>query len=86
VSTPLSGIPEIVDDGAAGRLVPEGDVVATADAIAALLARPDERARLATAGRARAEALFDLGRNAAVLRHWFDEALAKDRESCSSLA
>jgi colanic acid/amylovoran biosynthesis glycosyltransferase len=86
VSTPVTGIPEIVDGGRAGLLVPEGDVAATADAIAALVTNPDECARLAAAGRARAEVLFDLARNATVLRGWFDEALAREREPCSSPA
>lgn len=86
VSTPVGGIPEILDGGRAGLLVPAGDVAATADAVAALLASPDRRARLAAAGRARAEALFDLGRNAEVLRDWLARALAGGREACSSPA
>jgi glycosyltransferase involved in cell wall biosynthesis len=86
IATPVSGIPEILDDGRAGRLVPECDAAATAEALAELLARPDQRASLAAAGRARAEALFDLDRNVAVLREWFDGALSKVREPCSSPA
>ncbi len=68
VSTRLSGIPEIVDDGVTGLLVPPRDVAALADAVAALLADPAGAAAMGAAGRARAEVLFDLRRNAALLQ------------------
>lgn len=68
VSTRLSGIPEIVDDGATGLLVPPRDAAALADALQALLADPARAAAMGRAGRARAEERFDLHRNAAVLR------------------
>ena len=47
ISTPVVGIPEILDQGRAGVMVPENDDQATADAIGALLADPARRAELA---------------------------------------
>jgi len=44
--------PEIVTDGATGRIVPAGDVAALATAMVALARSPAERQRLAQAGRA----------------------------------
>ena len=68
VSTALSGIPEIVDDGVTGLLVPPRDAAALADALQALLTDPARAAALGRVGRSRAEERFDLHRNAAVLR------------------
>jgi glycosyltransferase involved in cell wall biosynthesis len=71
ISTPVSGIPEILDGGRAGVLVPENDPAATARAMCELLEDAPRRAELARAGRRRAEELFD-GRNAArTLHEWF---------------
>jgi glycosyltransferase involved in cell wall biosynthesis len=75
ISTPVTGIPEILGHGRAGVLVPENDVTATADAIEALLRDPARRARLAADGRRRAEELFDGQKVARQLSGWFDEAL-----------
>ncbi len=83
VSTPVTGIPEIVDRGRAGVLVPEHDADATANALERLLADPAERARLARAGRARAEELFHIESNSRVLHGWFNESLSKGESSCA---
>ena len=60
VSTRFSAIPELVRDGATGRLVEPGDRPSLARAIAALAAAPDLRARLGRAGRERVHARFAL--------------------------
>lgn len=52
VGSRIGGIPELVRDGENGLLVPEKDVRALADALLALAADPDLRARLGAAGRA----------------------------------
>lgn len=49
VSTPIAGIPEAIVDGETGRLVPAEDVGALTDALRALLADDEERARLGAA-------------------------------------
>ncbi len=81
VSTRLSGIPEIVEDGRTGRLVAPGSAVELADALAELLSDPSRAAAMGRAGRARVERLFDLHRNAARIRDMFraGRALAEDR-------
>jgi glycosyltransferase involved in cell wall biosynthesis len=63
VSTPIAAIPEIVEDGTSGVLVPPRDPVALADALARLLADAELRARLGTAARKRIEERFDIERN-----------------------
>ena len=64
VSTRLSGIPELIDDGTTGLLVPPGDHAALAAALARLIADPALRARLGAAGEARVRVAFDA--NAAI--------------------
>jgi len=75
VSTPVTGIPEILDQGRCGVLVPENDAQATADAIETLLKDPARREQIARDGRKRAEELFDAQKTARTLGGWFDEAL-----------
>jgi len=73
VSTALSGIPEIVVDGETGYLVEPGDAVALAGAMEKILREPESSARLGRAGRRRAEELFDLHANVALLGRWLTE-------------
>ena len=47
------GVPELVRDGETGRLVPEGDAEAFADAVRTLLRAPERRRRMGDAARAR---------------------------------
>jgi glycosyltransferase involved in cell wall biosynthesis len=49
VATPVDGVPELIDDGVHGRLVPPGDPAALADAVRGLLDDPALRRALATA-------------------------------------
>jgi glycosyltransferase involved in cell wall biosynthesis len=60
VSSGVGGVPELVADGETGFVVPPGDPAALAGALSRLIADPDLRRRMGTAGRARAETLFDL--------------------------
>jgi colanic acid/amylovoran biosynthesis glycosyltransferase len=64
VASHLSGIPELVDNEVTGLTVPPGDSGAIADAIARLASDPALGSRLASAGRQRVAADFDLDRNA----------------------
>ena len=52
VSTTVAGIPEVVDDGRTGFLVPPGDAVALGAALRTVLGDDAVRARIAAAGRA----------------------------------
>lgn len=60
ISTWVSGIPELIDDGVCGRLVEPNDPTALADAIATLLADPALRETFAVAGRRKVEREFDV--------------------------
>ncbi|MEM6569319.1 MAG: glycosyltransferase family 4 protein [Planctomycetota bacterium] len=62
LSTNVSAIPEVVVDGATGRLVPPDDPEAMAAAMVELAADPALRSRLGTAGHARAVERFGLDR------------------------
>lgn len=68
VSTPVTGIPELVRAGETGWLVPPRDPAALAAAMAAVLDDPTEAGRRAEAARRRVELDFDLRRNAAFLK------------------
>lgn len=58
VATAVAAIPELIDHGATGLLVPQGDPAALADALAGLIAAPARRAALGTAGCARVRGTF----------------------------
>lgn len=62
VASAVGGLPELVEDGVTGLLVPPRDPEALADVLRRLLADADLRRRLGAAGRARAEERFDLPR------------------------
>jgi glycosyltransferase involved in cell wall biosynthesis len=60
VSTRISGIPELVEDGVSGRLVAAGDPAALADAVQALFNDPHQCESFAEAGRRKVERDFDV--------------------------
>lgn len=67
IATRLSGIPELVEDGANGLLVEERDAAALADAMARLASDASLGDRLAEAARRTVRERFDRARNAARL-------------------
>jgi len=71
VATPVTGIPEVLRDGATGLLVPERDPAALAAALDRLLGDPVLRSRLAGAARRLVEADFDARRQAAAVAEGF---------------
>jgi glycosyltransferase involved in cell wall biosynthesis len=75
VGSRVGGIPEMVDDGVTGRLVPPRDPRALADALEPLLLHPDERLRLGRAGLARARTDFSLPLHAARVQGIYDKVL-----------
>jgi len=77
VATTAGGMPEVVEDGRTGLLVPPDDAPALAAAIRRLLGDGSLRASLGRAGRARAEALFGWETVAAGLRAVHAEARAR---------
>jgi glycosyltransferase involved in cell wall biosynthesis len=60
VATHAGGVPEIVESGSTGLLVPAKDPGALARANGALLSDPDRRRRMGAAGRARVEKHFTI--------------------------
>ena len=60
LSTRVSAIPELIEDGDTGVLTPPGDVAALAGALARLIRNPQERARLGAAGADRVRARFTM--------------------------
>lgn len=52
VSTSVGGVPDVVQDGQTGRLVPVNDAQALAEAILHIVANPEQAALIAEAGRA----------------------------------
>mgnify|MGYP002725718403 CR=1 FL=1 len=71
----------VLGGGEAGVLVEQRDVSGTAAAIEALLDDEARRRAIATAGRARAEELFDGRKSAETLAEWFAEEA--DLERCA---
>jgi glycosyltransferase involved in cell wall biosynthesis len=64
VASDAGGLPEVVEHGVTGLVVPRGDTPALAEAIGSLLEDPERRRRMGIAGRERALRLFDWDRSA----------------------
>ena len=59
LSTPVSGVPEIIDDGENGLMVPPDDPAALAAALERLITMPEFRAELGRKGEAKVRGQFD---------------------------
>ncbi len=87
VSTAVSGIPELIEDGQSGLLVPERDPIALADALGRLLDDLPLAGRLGQAGRAKVDRAFNLDKITDQLLHLFNSELAgKTNPKWQSLA
>jgi glycosyltransferase involved in cell wall biosynthesis len=75
VATNGGALPEIVIDGETGCLVPMGDPNAMAHAIGSLLADPEKRRNMGSAGRERVLANFTIDRCAQEFHHVYDMML-----------
>lgn len=73
------GVPEAVDDGASGLLVPEGDVAGLTAALERLLSDADLAARMGAAGRRLVEERYDVERQTGVLEELYDRVAADGR-------
>ena len=76
VSTPVSGIPELVQHGRSGLIVPERDAPALADAVESLAVDASLRERLRQGAFEILRERFDLERNARELARKFEEVSA----------
>ena len=81
VSTAISGIPEMIDDGVHGLLVEPRDPQALAAALRRVLTEPALHARLARAGRQRICERFDSRRTTLDLRDLFVAELRRRQEA-----
>jgi colanic acid/amylovoran biosynthesis glycosyltransferase len=75
VSTYVSGIPELMEDGQSGLLVKEKDPVALADAMQHLLADSELRIKLGKSGRQKIIEEFNIDKNVAQLATLFERYL-----------
>ena len=75
VSTEISGVPELVEDGVNGFLVPSRDPQALADRIETLLRDPALRARFAQQGRRKVHEAFDVRRNTRRILALFQQSM-----------
>jgi glycosyltransferase involved in cell wall biosynthesis len=73
VSTDVTGVPEIIDDGLDGLIVPQNNPAALAHALDRLLVSPTLRGQLAVTARLKVEREFDVRQNVAVLHRWLAE-------------
>ena len=79
IASDVAGIPEALDDGRCGILVPPKDVGALADAMATLLGDASLRRTLADRARRRTEQQFDMWRNGARLAELLSAAAPSPR-------
>jgi glycosyltransferase involved in cell wall biosynthesis len=77
VSTTVAGIPEVVDDGRTGWLVPPADAAALGDAMARVLADPAAAARIAAAGRDAVLPRFNVEGYVTAVTELYDRLLAR---------
>jgi glycosyltransferase involved in cell wall biosynthesis len=76
VSTRHGGIPEVVEHGVSGLLVPEGDVAAVADCLRRIAADASVRDGLATRGAAAVRDQFSAARQIAVIEQLYADAIS----------
>lgn len=74
VTSRVAGVPELVEDGISGVLVPPGSITHLTDALNRLLQNPDLRADMGRAGRAKVMEEFTSATEAEKLRQLFDRA------------
>ena len=72
-----AGLPEVVEHGVTGLVVPRGDTQALTAAMETLLADPLLRRRMGVAGRVRALRMFDWDRTAEQFEEIYRETLMR---------
>ena len=79
VATRVGGVPEVIEDGVTGLLVPPGHPVALAAAIRRLLEAPDLSARLGAAGQQLVTSRFSLERMISATEQQYTTLLERSR-------
>ena len=84
VASAVGGLPELVEDGVTGRLVPPGDAPALAGALSAVVTDPAAARRLGAAARERVRLRHDPGAHVGALLEVYDTARRTVATSLSS--
>jgi glycosyltransferase involved in cell wall biosynthesis len=79
IASSVEGLPEVVEDGLTGMLVPPADPAALARGIIALAADSTLRRAMGRHGRARVERLFTVDRMIARHEHFYERVAGRDR-------
>jgi glycosyltransferase involved in cell wall biosynthesis len=79
VSTAVGGVPELVEDGECGLLVPQGDAQALTKAMRYMLENPEARISMGSASARRAEECFDVKVMTEAYEELYRTAVAKSR-------
>ncbi|QFS84586.1 Alpha-D-kanosaminyltransferase [Roseivivax sp. THAF40] len=74
VTSRIAGIPELIEDGVTGRLVPPGDLDALTDALSDCLSDPDRSRAMGQAARRKVAAEFNVAQEAAKLSRLIEDA------------
>ena len=82
VATAVGGVPDLIVDGLHGRLVPPGEPVALADAVAELLRAPDLAQEMGRRARERQRSEFDLASLVRRLERLYEDLLAVRLAGC----
>jgi glycosyltransferase involved in cell wall biosynthesis len=77
VATNGGGVPEIVQDGITGLLVPMGDALRMAEAIDYLLTHPDEATEMGVRGRERVRTHFTIQKTARMVEAVYGEVFGR---------
>jgi glycosyltransferase involved in cell wall biosynthesis len=77
VATNGGGVPEIVQDGITGLLVPMGDALRMAEAIDYLLTHPDEATMMGVRGRERVQTHFTIQKTARMVEEVYGEVFGR---------
>ena len=78
VATAVGGIPELIDDGETGYLVPQGDITSMAARIHALLENPILRRQMGTRAISIAQRRFHLERQVQEFLDWYQDIRERD--------
>ena len=79
VSTAVGGVPELVEDGVSGILVPNEDLEGLTAAMLRMVQHPDLREQMGRAARCRAVERFDIQQTVRAYEALYEEILQRQR-------
>jgi L-malate glycosyltransferase len=78
IGTRVGGVPELIEDGVTGRLLPVGDTDAMANAAVELLTQPERLDEMGRAGRVSAQARYCASRIIPLYEKYYEAVLARE--------